>query len=448
MILSAKESALFLIEKAQRRRADGEAYIVEYKTREATIENNEIQNTIQASGVGVAFRVSYNGKMGLAYASGLDRDNLYQLFEDAFLSTKYAVKNDFNAFAEPPKTVPIVDIYDSSLDEGTIRSTIEHMLSINRIFPSCNPIRGFDLLHYTEKGKKVFLANTKGLYVSYPTSDISFWGILRGKNKENEQSYSIFHKCKFFPNEAEVTNIAKDYAHKLSSLLMTTKEIKNGEYTTIFSPQVTNKFLYSLLLSLRADIVIKRGTFLSGRLNEKVASNIVDVVDDGTKNKFYGTLPVDDEGIPAKSKTLIKNGVLKGFLHTISTARQTKTEPTGNAKRYNLNKFPSVGATNFFIATKDTGVNDLIASTVKGVYLCDSMGHGFDIATGNFSLPARGVLVERGEIIHSVNVFINTKIESILKNIEGISDVLGYPSWTDVISPTIKVRGLFLSHIR
>ena len=76
------------------------------------------------------------------------------------------------------------------------------------------------------------------------------------------------------------------------------------------------------------------------------------------------------------------------------------------------------------------------------------MGHGFDIATGNFSLPARGVLVERGEIIHSVNVFINTKIESILKNIEGISDVLGYPSWTDVISPTIKVRGLFLSHIR
>src|SRR5690606_41095539 len=71
----------------------------------------------------------------------------------------------------------------------------------------------------------------------------------------------------------------------------------------------------------------------SGRICERVASNLCTIVDDGTLANRRGSLSVDDEGTPTQCTTLIENGVLKGYMQDKLNARLMGVAPTGNGRR-------------------------------------------------------------------------------------------------------------------
>ena len=88
-------------------------------------------------------------------------------------------------------------------------------------------------------------------------------------------------------------------------------------------------------------------------MGQKVASELVTIIDDGKMEGGILSAPFDGEGVPTSKKLLLEKGVLKQFLHNTYTAAKANTQSTGNGTRGTYRSTPGVGTTNFYLAPGD-----------------------------------------------------------------------------------------------
>src|SRR5436305_3603911 len=150
---------------------------------------------------------------------------------------------------------------------------------------------------------------------------------------------------------------------------------------------------------LEADFVGKGSTVFTGKIGQPVASPIVTAIDDGTLTSRWGTLSVDDEGVPTRRNTLIQDGVLVSYVFDRVRAGQQNHPVTGNGRRQSYQHLPIPRMTNTFIAAGAHSVEDIIAATANGLY-AKKLGAGqVDVTTGDFVFAVtEGYLVEGGKI--------------------------------------------------
>src|SRR2546425_1109115 len=133
-----------------------------------------------------------------------------------------------------------------------------------------------------------------------------------------------------------------------------------------------------------ADFIEKGLSVYAGRIGQKVASELVTVFDDGTLPQKRGTNRIDDEGTPVSKVVLIEKGVLRGYLHSLRTARKMDMRPTGNGRRESYRHLPIPRMRNTCIAPGETPPEKIVASVKEGIFVADIGGGEVDIVTGNF----------------------------------------------------------------
>jgi TldD protein len=133
-----------------------------------------------------------------------------------------------------------------------------------------------------------------------------------------------------------------------------------------------------------ADFIEKGLSVYAGRIGEQVASPLVTAVDDGTLAQKRGTNRVDDEGTPTSRVVLIENGILKGYLHSLRTARQMGARATGNGRRESFRHLPIPRMRNTMILPGTTPPEEMVASVADGIFIADMGGGEVDIVSGNF----------------------------------------------------------------
>ena len=122
------------------------------------------------------------------------------------------------------------------------------------------------------------------------------------------------------------------------------------------------------------------------------------MVDDGTLPNFRGTTNFDDEGTPMKRNVLIKDGVLLKYMTDILSAKQIKTERTGNGRRESFRYLPIPRMTNTFIDDGKDKPADILASTKSGLYVQSLSGGSVNPITGVFNFTCReAYLIEDGQ---------------------------------------------------
>ncbi|MGB7756247.1 MAG: metalloprotease TldD [Salinisphaera sp.] len=135
---------------------------------------------------------------------------------------------------------------------------------------------------------------------------------------------------------------------------------------------------------LEGDFNRRGASNYSGKIGEKVASELCTVVDDGTLEGRRGSLAIDDEGTPAAVNTLIENGVLVGYMQDKHNAGLMGTPPTGNARRESYAHTVMPRMTNTYMRGGDSDPADIIASVDSGIYAAHFSGGSVDITSGNF----------------------------------------------------------------
>lgn len=150
---------------------------------------------------------------------------------------------------------------------------------------------------------------------------------------------------------------------------------------------------------LEADLVQKKLSVYGDKIGQKVASSLVTVVDDATILGKFGTYRFDDEGIHGQKKTLIENGVLKGYMYDHLTAQKDHQKSTGNGRRESYREKPIPRMTNTYIAAGKDDPEKIIKDTKNGIFVKRMGGGQVNTTNGDFVFDvAEGYIIEDGEI--------------------------------------------------
>ncbi len=150
---------------------------------------------------------------------------------------------------------------------------------------------------------------------------------------------------------------------------------------------------------LEADFNRKHLSAFSGRIGQKVASELCSVVDDGTLKWRRGSLNVDDEGYPTRRTVLIENGILRGYMQDLLSSHLTGAAPTGNGRRESYAFMPMPRMTNTFMLAGGSEPDEILQSVRKGLYALNFDGGQVDITNGKFVFSAsEAYLIEGGKV--------------------------------------------------
>lgn len=174
--------------------------------------------------------------------------------------------------------------------------------------------------------------------------------------------------------------------------------------------------------SLEATSVAKGNSVFAGKLGQKIAADIVTAIDDGTMPNLWGSINIDDEGMPTQRKVLIENGILKGYMIDKLNGRRMNMAATGSSRRQSYKYAPTSRMTNTFIAPGQDENDAIIGSIEKGLYAKKMGGGSVNPVTGEFNFAVQeGYLVENGKITTPVRgATLIGKGHEILMNIDMI----------------------------
>jgi TldD protein len=177
-----------------------------------------------------------------------------------------------------------------------------------------------------------------------------------------------------------------------------------GEMTVVLGPGWPGVMLHEAVgHGLEGDFNRKKTSAFSGMIGQRVATNGVTVVDDGTLPDRRGSLTVDDEGTPTNYTVLIEDGILKGYMQDRMNARLLGAAPTGNGRRQSFAHAPMPRMTNTYMLAGAHNPQEIIGSVKRGLYAVNFGGGQVDITSGKFVFSAsEAYLIEDGKVGPSV----------------------------------------------
>ena len=208
----------------------------------------------------------------------------------------------------------------------------------------------------------------------------------------------------------EEANQAEAIAQKAASqaiLLLSARQAPSGAMPVILGPAQSGILLHEAVgHPIEADFNRKGTSAYSGRVGEKVASELCTIYDSGQIENDRGALNFDDEGHPSSQNILIEKGVLTGYMHDRISAQHYQTQASGNGRRESYAYYPMPRMTTTYLANGDSCAEEIIASVQKGVY-CESFSGGqVDISNGDFVfVPTVAYMVEGGKRTYPIKNF-------------------------------------------
>ncbi|HAE92907.1 MAG TPA: peptidase C69, partial [Tissierella sp.] len=149
--------------------------------------------------------------------------------------------------------------------------------------------------------------------------------------------------------------------------------------------------------------VAKGLSVFSDRIGEKIASDVVTLVDDGSIVNSWGSLGVDDEGMRTQKNILIENGILKGYMIDKLNARRMNMNPTASGRRQSYRFAPTARMTNTYIDKGTSTKEEIIGNTEKGLFAKYISAGSVNPATGDFNFSlSEAYLIKNGKITKPV----------------------------------------------
>ncbi|MEZ4751375.1 MAG: TldD/PmbA family protein [Bdellovibrionota bacterium] len=246
-------------------------------------------------------------------------------------------------------------------------------------------------------------------------------------------------------------------AARLAVDLVGAPRVQGGLATLILSPAMVGLLSHEAIgHTVEADFVLS-GSVAAGKLGQHVASPLITLVDGGKVESAPnggGDLLVDDEGVPTQNTEIIKDGVLKSYLHNRESAAAFNVEPTGNARAWLYNDEPLIRMRNTYIQPGTQSIDEIIASTEEG-YLVDGPRGGQADSTGEFMFGAQNVSrIKNGKVTELLRgATISGQAFKVLSTVDAVSKEFkldlgagycgkGQPAKVDAGGPYIRCKAL------
>jgi PmbA protein len=226
------------------------------------------------------------------------------------------------------------------------------------------------------------------------------------------------------------------------------REIPPGQYTVVLEPAAVLDLFGFLLLDFGGLAVLDQRSCLTGRLDQKVFGENIDIRDDVFHPAQSGA-PFDGEGVARQPVRLVEAGIVRNLVYSRQTASKMSVAPTGHG--FPLPNELGEAPVNIVIAGGPHSEQDLIRSTSRGVLITRlwyirEVDPYQKILTG---MTRDGTFwIEDGEVKHGLKNFrFNQSLIEMLNHVEMMAKperAAGEES-IEMIVPAMKVSGFNFS---
>ncbi len=376
-----------LLGAAMERGADfAEVFAERSESTGVVLEEDKVKSAQSGLAQGVGIRVISGMKVGYAYSDDLGDEALFRAARTAaFIAHGGGSEQSFKVSRTPLPTFYSLKQHLSAVDLSQKRDLVVRANRAARAFDK--RVRQVSAT-YADTTKRILVANTRG-HLAEDVQDLSRMSVsvvVEGKNAERRSGFYggggrvPFSHFDVFTPELVATEAARQACVGLGAA-----DAQAGEQTVVLAPGWSGILLHEAVgHGLEADFIRKGTSLFAGKVGQKVASDLVTVIDDGTVANSRGSLNVDDEGNPGQFKVLIERGVLKGYMYDDFNAGLMKTKSTGSGRRENFTCLPMPRMTNTYLAPGEDTHDDIIREVDGGIYCANFGGGQVDITNGNF----------------------------------------------------------------
>jgi PmbA protein len=403
----------------------------------------------EAGSRALGLRVMVGQRVSSTYTSDLSEAGQRTLIEDALELARLSESDEFAGPPDPSELSSPSQWADlETFDEGVSQISADEALSralqgeraafdfdsriTNSEGASFTRARGVSAL-VTSGG---FAGSDHGTYASIvvnPVADDDDGKKRSGYHWSASRYYADLEGSEAVGKEAARRTIAQLGARKLPT----------QELPVIFDKDAARSILGLFAGCVLGGAIWRKSSYLVDRVGTRVASDLVDILDDPLLPRAPGSRAFDGEGLLSRPNLVVEGGVLKTYLMDSYSARKLELSSTGSASRSSAGGI-SPSTSNLILKANTPSRDELVAQTKHGLYVTGMMGFGFNAVTGDFSRGASGFLIEDGELSHPVSeVTISLNLDQLLQRIDAVANDLDQR--TAIASPTFRVSSMTLA---
>lgn len=370
-----------------------------------TAEDGRIHRCSSRTSLGVGLRVLVEGAWGFAQADSHEPEVLRRCLDDALAMAKAASSH----VVEPAKVAEVEPI--EAVSHYPVRidpSSVPLSERVNTIAAFEERARKHDasivntVVHYHDGSGTTELCNSFGTYVRWEAAQCSLYVTATAANELTRQMAldGVARPAGWeVVADVDMDAMAGGVATRAVELLDAV-EPPAGMMPVIVDPGMTGLITHEAFgHNCEADLVWAGESIVAGKEGQMVAVPAVTVIDDPTLGWNNGSFEYDDEGVPARKRVLVQDGVLNEYLHNLETAAHFGVKPNGAARAASRRVAPVPRMSNTFIAAGKDKLEDLVSDVKRGVMVVGDRGGYVDTARGHFSFSAEsGYEIEDGKL--------------------------------------------------
>ncbi len=445
-----------IINKALDSSADFAEVFVE-KTFQSVIsmQSSKVENAVNQEKVGIGIRVAKGHQSVYGYTNKTDETTLIDLADN--LSKSFAGARVKDMITLPEVTQGEKHVIKKMPDAVDIKEKVALVKTADQAARAYSEEIKQANISYMDTVQNVWIASSENIHVHDQRVRTRLGVHSVAKNEQDMQSgfngpgahqgFEFYDTIDVKEEAAEASRIAVTMLHadECPSETMPVV-IDNGFGGVIFHEACGH--------SLEATSVSKNASVFSGKKGEKIGSELVSAVDDGTIENAWGSQNYDDEGRPQQRRQLIKDGVLTSYMIDHLNGLRMGEVSTGSGRRESYRFAPTSRMSNTFIENGDSTFDDIIKNTKYGLYAKKMGGGSVQPSTGDFNFAVmEGYMIRDGKIAEPVKgaTLVGTgkdalkKIDMVgnnLKRAQGMCGSLSGSIPTDVGQPTIRISGI------
>jgi PmbA protein len=436
------EKAAHNLTDAILKRCKGEPAEVTVLTNDSALTrfaNNFIHQNVAEKDVEITLRYFIGKQIGAASTNRLDEAGLEALVERAKANAKASPEDpNYPGLPEPQAYQHVV-----SWDQNTAEYSAEKRARAVGIVCQMAAEKGLNASGAFSNGSgELVVANTQGVFAYHTQTSADFQTVVM-----NDDSSGRAQESAWRIDDLAVEALGKD-AIKTAQRGHNPVKIDPGEYSVVFEHYATEDLLSSLnIYGMGAQALQEGRSWMNDRMGKQVMSPMISIWDDGLD--VHGSpLPFDFEGVPKQRVDIIKDGVIMGPVYDRYTGAKMGKPSTGHASPIGFRAFGPV-AMNLFMAPGKSSVEEMIASTQKGLYInrfwYTRLVHPRDcVITG---MTRDGVfMIENGEVTYPVkNLRYTMPYVTALANVEAVGEaahlLIGEFGGFSTSIPALKIHG-------
>ena len=397
-----------------------------------SFRNKALDESNRSDSLAISIEPYIDKKKSSISSSNLLKENLQTLIKKCIETTKITPVDEFNSLPEKnllAKSIKDLNLYDESHLENDKKIDylveLEETASIDKRI--INTESGF-----TENKSNFIIANSDGFCDGYKSSSFTASSITVAKDENSmERDYEFSSKCHL--NDVIKAKELGEIAANLTIKKLSPKKIGSDKINIIFDKRISKGLLSSFAAAISSSAIARGTSFLKDKIDKKIFSDSINIIDKPDLIKGIGSQSFDSEGVRSETLKLVNSGTLKSYL-----------VDTYNGKKLNLkSNGRSGGSTNLYFENGQINFDELLKINSRCLYITETIGHGTNLVTGDYSVGATGFLVENGEFKYPVNeITIAGNFNDMYQNITLANDLDFKYS---VNAPTMMIEGMIVA---